>query len=212
MKTKINKRFLAIIEKELIFCVNNVNFTILLFLNMVLFVYMTVNAGKAYAEFLVFFPVIWITNSNLLGMIVYKDKIQGRIPQFLGFGFRVFDIIVGKAFFICGVSVFMGIFFVMSYRVIYYKPLFVGSQILLEVLLVDFFAITLSVFLIFKYGLSRAINIIFLVMVVFFLLGKEIIPGLFASNYLHLSIILIFFLADFVLLKFIKGKKNEFFF
>lgn len=202
---------LNLIEKEGILFFNSGKAYLNFVLTIPYFIFMVMRPG-IYTEFLIFFPIIWITNSNLLEMLVYKDKIQGRLPHLSGFGFRIYHIIVGKSLFITGISVFAGACLVFLYRIITSNLHFGDIHFLLEVLFIDFFVITLSTFLIFKYAISRAINIILVFVTVLFLVGRKYIPHLSIPNHLHVWILVTFIIADFFLIRYIRKKKNEFFF
>lgn len=205
------QKFFGLIEKELIACVYNNKIYLLLAFNFLLVLYMMMNLGKFNIDFLIFFMSLWFLNNGLLDLLVYREKIKGKIRFAPGFGYRIFEVIISKSFFITFISIVIASLFLCIYHLVYSIPVFTLYYFLPVFFLVDFFIVGFSIFLIFKYEASKGIGVVFISMILLSVFFRRQIQKALSWDYLHLMIIVLFLFANIVLFGILKKIKNEFY-
>lgn len=199
-------------DKEFIICFSSWKFYAALVFLMAIEIYYIHNREKLFIEYIIIISCLYILNVVLLDLNIKMDKVQGKIPHILGFNFKVFDIILGKIFFISLLSTLFTTIFLLTYRLLYSESLFRNGHFLMEAFLIEFFIVGLSTLVYYKLEDPRALIFLPILTVIGLSQTKSFMIRFAQSDYFHITIILIFIIANGLLLKFIQARKNEFFF
>lgn len=151
-------------------------------------------------------------NIFLLDLHINREKMQSRIFYMLGFDFKIPEIIIGKSLYITILSVITGAIIIFTNRILNQELIFRNGHIFIEAFLIDFCIVFFTAILYIKFEDSRLIYFAFFLIMLLVSKTKHLLLKLIFSYYFHIILILLFLLISWLLIEFLKRRKNDFFF
>lgn len=204
---------LNLLERDLMICFHSVRFYAILAFCFCFSIAVVLKIEPAYVEYIIILANVWVFSTVLLDLLVYREIIKNRIPHFLAFGFNIFELMLGKSIFISFFSLYITFLFVSFFRVMSFffnhNYTFIGLWNFLILIPVLFFIISISVYLVFRFQMSRPLRLILGVVMLLFNEFKEIITKYSGSFLAVLGLISFFIIGNILIIKFLGGIKNE---
>lgn len=207
------KKILPLLEKDLLFCFKSIKFYIILAFCFCFSIMVISRLESAYVEYIIVLCNLWVFSIIFMELLIYRDIIKNRIPHLLAFGYNIFDLMLSKSIFITLFSLYITFMFVAFFRVMScffnYSYTFVGIWNFLLLVPILFFIVLISVYLLFKFQISRPIR--FVLIAVFLLLSKfkGIITRYSSSSLAVIGLVALFIIGNILIIKFLGGLKNE---
>lgn len=204
---------LNLLERDLIFCFKSIRFyAILTFCFCVSFAAF-LRIDSEYVEYVILLANLWVLSTIFLELLIYRDIIKNRIPHFLAFGCNIFELMLSKIIFITLFSIYISLLFVYFFRIMgfffNYSYTFVGILTFIILIPILFFIISISVYLLFRFQISRPIRIVLIAFMLLLSEFREIVTK-YSSSYLAVVGLTAFFIiGNIVVIKFLGGLKNE---
>ena len=204
---------LNLLERDLMICFHSVRFYAILALCFCFSIAVVLKIEPAYVEYIIVLANVWVFSTVLLDLLVYREIIKNRIPHFLAFGFNIFELMLGKSIFISFFSLYITFLFVSFFRVMSFffnhNYTFISLWNFLILIPVLFFIVSISVYLVFRFQMSRPLRLILGVVMLLLNEFKEIITKYSGSFLAVLGLIAFFIIGNILIIKFLGGIKNE---
>ncbi|HLP44554.1 MAG TPA: hypothetical protein VK469_01330 [Candidatus Kapabacteria bacterium] len=207
------RKVFLLIEKDFIFCSKSLRFLSFLAASFSFGIFAFIKVEPAYKEYVIVLASLWILSTALLDLLVYRDIVKNRVSHILAFGFDSFELMLSKSIFMTMFSVFVSFLWVVFFRIMaiildrdYHSLNNLNFLILIPTV---FFIISVSVFLTFRFRISRPIRIVFIIGLLIINEFRELIAAISKSGFVYIGLIAFFIIADIIIIKIMRNSKNE---
>lgn len=207
------KKIVLLLEKDFIYCSRSRRMLTILAVNLFFSILVFLKVDPVYKEYVIVLAAIWLLSTASLDLLVYRDIIMNRVSHVLAFGYDIFELMLSKIIFITLLSVFISFLLVLFLRVMkfffhYDYPSLSNWNFLLLIPII-FFIISLSVFLTFRFQISRPLRIVFIVILLLLNEFREFIAAITDYRFMYIGLFIFFLIADIIIMKFLGSLKNE---
>jgi len=206
-------KIFPLLEKDFIFCLKCKKFYAILAFSIFFSIAAILRLEPAYVEYVIVLAALWLISTILLELLIYRDIIKNRIPHLLAFGYNIFELMLSKIIFITLFSLYITFLFIFIFRIMssFLNLSYTSVSILTFLILIPvlFFIISISVYLLFRFQISRPIRIILIAIMLLLNEFKGIIIKYSSSFLAVLGLAAFFIISNILIIKLMGGLKNE---
>jgi hypothetical protein len=206
-------KIVPLLERDFIFCFKSVRFYVILIVCFSVDIAAILRIDPAYVEYVILLATLWILITIFLDLLIYRDIIKNRIPHLLAFGFNIFEVMLSKIIFITLFSLYITFLFVFFLRImssfLNHSYTFIGIWNFLILIPVLFFIISISVYLLFRFQISRPLRLVLGAVMVLLNEFRDIITKYSRSFLAVLGLAAFFIISNILIIKLLGGLKNE---